>query len=144
VPDASHRSQIIIRTQSSQYWVWGGIGLVLIFVGVKNVVESPSRWYSLMLLILTWSVIFLWLTAYKISLDQNILSYSALLKGTVSVSRDDIVNAEVLSGRFGHAIIIRPKSGDPIVINTKPFGRSDLQLVLQFLADKIVNQSDLE
>jgi len=143
VPDAPHRNQINIRTQSSQYCIWGGIGLVLLFVGVKNVAEGPSGWYSLILLILIWSVVFLWLTSYKIALDQNILSYSALLKGTVSVSRDDIVNAEVLSSRFGHAIIINPKSGDPIVINTKPFRRSDLQIVLQFLADKIVNESDL-
>jgi hypothetical protein len=112
-------------------------------VGAKNVVENPSHWYSLILLVLAWSIVFFWLAAYKISIDQNILSYSALLKGTVSIRRDDIENAQVLSGRFQHAIIIRPKSGSPIAINTKPFRRSDLLIVLEFLGDKTVNRSDL-
>jgi hypothetical protein len=142
MPDVPHRSQIYIRAERSQYYFWGGVGLILIFVGVKNVVESPSHWYSLILLVLAWSILFLWLAAFKISIDQDILSYSALLKGTVSVSRDDIINAEVRSGRFEHAIIIRPKSGTPIVINTKPFRKSDLQVVLQFLSNKMVNRSD--
>jgi hypothetical protein len=143
MPGAPHRTQCI-RTERAQYFIWGGIGLVLLLVSANNVGEHPSHWYSLILLILAWSIVFLWLAAYKISIDEDVLSYSALLKGTVSISRDDIVSAEVLSGRLEHAIIINPKSGDRIIINTKPFRRSDVQIVLQFLADKIVvNKADL-
>jgi hypothetical protein len=143
MPDAPRRNQISIRTERPQYCIWGGIGLVLVVVAAKNIIENPSHWYSLLLLVLAWSIVLLWLAAYKISIDQNVLSYSALLKGTISISRDDIVTAEVLSGRFEHAIIIKPKTGNPIVINTKPFRRSDLQPVLQFLATKIVEKSNL-
>ena len=141
--DLPQRDRISINTERSQYYIWGGIGLVLAFVGAKNVFEDPSHWYSLTLLVLAWCILFAWLAAYRISIDQDVLSYSALLKGTISVSRNDIMSVEILSGRFSHAVIIKPKAGDPIVINTKPFKRSDLQLVLHFLADKIVNRPNL-
>jgi hypothetical protein len=142
MPGKPHPSQISFRTEVSQYYIWGGIGLVLIFVGIKNTVENPSHWYSLMFLTLAWIILFSWLAAYKICIEQDVLSYSAFLKGTVSVNRDDIAKAEVLSGRFAHAIIIELTSGYRIVINTKPFKKSDLQILLQFLANKIVHKSD--
>jgi hypothetical protein len=64
------------------------------------------------------------------------------IKGTVAVSREDILSAEVLSGRFEHAIVIRRRQGDTIMINTKPFSKADLRIVIDFLADKIARKPD--
>ena len=95
-----------------------------------------------MLLLLVWVVLFVWLAAYKITIDRNILSYSALIKGTVSVCRDNIVEAEMPTGRFEHVIVIKPTAGEPIFINTKPFSKNDLRIVIAFLADKMVDKPD--
>lgn len=95
-----------------------------------------------MLLLLAWVILFVWLAAYQITIDRNTLFYSALIKGTVSVCRDDIVEAEMPTGRFDHVIVIKPSAGEPIVINTKPFSKNDLRIVIGFLADKMIDKPD--
>ena len=134
--------QIVIRTERPIYFLWGIVGLVIIAVS-SNADKSAPVWFSFALFLLAWSILFLWLATYKITLDQNVLSYSGPLSGTISVHRDDIVSAEVLTGRFEHAIVIKRQSGNPIVINTKPFSKADLQIVIRFLSERIVGMPDL-
>jgi len=104
--------------------------------------KSLSFWFSFALLLLACIILLLWLATYKITIDKNVLCYSALLRGTISVHRDDIVSAEVLPGRFEHAIVIKRQVGDPIVINTKPFSKADLRIVIRFLSERIVDMPD--
>jgi hypothetical protein len=133
--------QIVIRTERPIYFLWSIVGLVIILVS-SNADKSAPFWFSFALFLLAWSILFLWLATYKITIDQNVLSYSVLLSGTVSVHRDDIVSAEVLPGRFEHAIVIKRQSGNPIVINTKPFSKADLRIVIRFLSERIVGMPD--
>jgi hypothetical protein len=133
--------QIVIRTERLRYFLWVIVGLVIILVSSKAD-KSPSFWFSSALLLLAWIILFLWLASYKITIDKNVLFYSALLRGTVSVHRNDIVSAEVLPGRFEHSIVIKRQLGDPIVINTKPFSKADLRIVIRFLSERIVDIPD--
>ncbi|HEY5128128.1 MAG TPA: hypothetical protein VIJ35_12705, partial [Bradyrhizobium sp.] len=133
---------IVIRTEKPVYFLWATIGLVIILVSSASADENAPFWFNLALLLLAWSILFLWLASYKITIDQNVLSYSVLFGGTVSVRRDDIVSAEVPLGRFQHAMVIKRQSGDPIVINTKPFSKADLRIVIRFLSERIVSMPD--
>lgn len=111
-------------------------------VGIRNVANNPTFWIGFILLLVAWVIVFVWLAAYKITIDRNFLSYSVLIKGTVSVCRGDIVEAEMPAGRFEHVIVIRSSAGEPIIINTKPFSKNDLRTVVGFLADKMVEKPD--
>jgi hypothetical protein len=133
---------VSIRTHRFRYYLWGGIASAVTLLGIKNVIENPSHWVSLMLLLFAWGIVFLWLAAYKITIDRGVLSYSALGKGSVSVRRDEIVSAEMPRGRFERAIVITRRVGDPVVINTKPFSKEDLRIIIRFLADKMVDKPD--
>jgi len=96
--------QIVIRTGRTRYFFWGVVGLAIVLAS-SRADKSPSFWFGFALFLLAWSTLFLRLATYKITIDQDVLSYSALLQGVVSVRRDDIVSAEVLSGRFEHALL---------------------------------------
>jgi hypothetical protein len=133
--------QIVIRSDRSMYFLWSIVGLVVI-LGSSIADKSATFWFGFALFLLAWGILFLWLATYKITIDQNALSYSALLRGTITVHRDDIVSAEVLSGRFEHAVVIKRQSGNPIVINTKPFSKADLRIVIRFLSEKIAGMPD--
>jgi hypothetical protein len=134
----SGSEKITIRTERSIYFFLGIFGLIITLVSIN----TENFWSNFMLFLLAWSILFLWLATYKITIDQNVLSYSVLLKGTVSVRRDDIVSAEVLLGRFEHAIVIRRQLDSSIVINTKPFSKADLRIVIRFLSERIVGVPD--
>jgi hypothetical protein len=143
-PDSTPRNsteRISIRTERFRYYWWGSIALAIFLAGIKDVVEA-SRWGGLMLYLFTWSIVFLWLAGYRIIIDRDVLSYSEFAKSSVSVHRDDIVSAEVPAGRFEHSIVIKRRVGSPIIINTKPFSKNDLKIVIRFLADKMVDKPD--
>jgi hypothetical protein len=134
--------RIVIRTEKPVYVLWSIFGLVIILFSTGNSDKNVPFWFNLALLLLAWSILFLWLASYKITIDQNVLSFSTLFGGTVSVRRDDVVSAEVPLGRFQRAIVIKRQSGDPIVINTKPFSKADLRIVIRFLSERIVSMPD--
>jgi hypothetical protein len=96
------KEPITIRTERFRYYLWGGIAALVVLVGIKNVIENPSHWVSLMLLLFVWGIVFLWLATYKITIDRDSLTYSALGKGSVSVSRVDIMSAAGQPHRYQH------------------------------------------
>jgi hypothetical protein len=135
--------RIVIRAEKRVFVVWGcaGIGIALASISASS--KSATFWYSFTLFTLGWCVLLLWLTTYKITIDQDILSYSVFMRGTIAVSREDILSAKVLPSRFQNAIVIERRLGDPIVVNTKPFSKADLRVVIEFLADKIAQKPGL-
>jgi hypothetical protein len=129
---------IVIRTERSWYILWGAIAFGVTTIGLIQLAAVPfaenlSRWAVFALNLLTWSIVFSWFMTYKICIDRNVLSYTELFKGTASVRIDEISNVELPHGRFKHAIVIKRQIGDPIVINTKPFGKIGIQVVFGFL-----------
>jgi hypothetical protein len=110
--------------------------LVSILSGNKR----STFWYSVAIYVLAWALFLVWLASYGITIDQETLTYATFGRAPIAVNRADILRVEVPSGRFRNEIKIERRQGDPILINAKPFSRSDLRIVAQFLGDKLAQK----
>lgn len=129
--------QVVLRTERIQFVYVGCIGLVIIIVSWFQLSGKPAQWITFLLLLMAWFSIFWWLSRFRIVLASHVLTYSQPGKRAVSVDRGEISSVALHFGRFEHAIVINCFTGRPVKINTKPFSRADLRLVVNFLSEKI-------
>jgi|ERR1700677_2736071 len=88
--------------------------------------KSSTFWYSGAIYVLAWALFLVWLATFG--------------RAPIAVNRADILRVEVPSGRFRIEMKIERRQGGPILINAKPFSKSDLRIVAQFLGDKLAQK----
>jgi hypothetical protein len=129
---------LVLRPDKRRIAIFGAIAVCILLVSIANGHKGSIFWYSSALYVLGWAIFLLWLASYKVAIDGEILSYTSFGKTSAVVNRGDVLSAELSPRRFPSQVKIE-RYGDPILINAKPFGGSDLRIVMDFLSDKTTN-----
>lgn len=134
-------SPTIIKPKPSGFYYWAIFGMIFGAVGVYGSIGSRSGWPVVIIFILIWSLIGLMLQSYTIIIDHGTLQSKALLRKTITIRHNDIAMAKLRFSPLQHEILINQREREPVVLNVKPFTRSDIQTIIEFLGDKVVNDS---
>jgi hypothetical protein len=129
--------QLVFKTEKRRLVVFGIIAVFIALVSIANSHKSSTFWYVLTLYVLVWALALVWLASYRITIDQETLSYTTFCRAQIAVNRANILRVEIPSGRFQNVIKIERQEGDPILISAKPFSESDLKIVFEFLSNNI-------
>jgi hypothetical protein len=130
-------TRFVFRTDNHRLVFFGVTAVCIALVSIANSHKSSTFWYVLTLYVLVWAVALMWLASHRITIDQEMLSYSTLGKAEIVINRADILRVDIPLGRFKNVIKIERLQGDPILINAKPFSESDLRIVFEFLSNNI-------
>jgi hypothetical protein len=135
---------VVIRTTPGQYALWGALlAIVVLFgysAGAFDVRAQPSKWVGILLLSGAWSAIFYWWLCFKIEITDHQLSYRSPFKGSISLTRKDVTGYRLYEGLRStrgslpvHTIVIQTQTRGDIEINTKPFSKSDIGILIRLL-----------
>jgi hypothetical protein len=130
-------TRLVFRTENHRLVFFGVIAVCIALVGIANGHKSSTFWYALTLYVLAWTLALVWLASYRITIDQETLSYATFGRAPIVVNRANILRVDMPLARFQNVIKIERRQGDPILINTKPFSKSDLKIVFEFLSNNI-------
>jgi hypothetical protein len=133
-------TQPVFRTEKRRLAVFAVIAVSIMLVSILNGDKISTFWYSVAIYVLAWVLFLVWLACYGIKIDQETLTYTTFGRAPIAVNRADILRVEVPSGRFRNEIKIERRQGGPMLINAKPFSRSDLPIVAQFRGDKLAQK----
>ena len=117
---------------------------------ILNTIQDSTKWPGIVLTVFMLICIYAWLRGYKITLQGDVFSFKFPLSRMFTLRICEIKNVDFKLGKiinptgniFEHSITIyRFGNALPIVINTKPFSKSDIEKMYHFLRDKSVAHS---
>jgi hypothetical protein len=149
------RLRLVARSTSVLFLIIGASGICLCdmeFVAaitsfIRGLSGSADRfgfaWLSGFI-----GTLFAWVGAYELRITDDKIDYFSFLTGARSLHRRDIDHARVRVGWFTYSDRFRPTnrlemlpissaSLKPIIVNLKAFRRSDLDVVFEWLGDKL-------
>lgn len=95
--DSNIHDRLTMRACPSSYAVFGAFLLPLLILAVLVVLKHPTRidtWEMLGIVILVGGLAFWWLSAHRLTIVADRLSYSRLFGGTVSITFHEIVSVD--------------------------------------------------
>lgn len=129
--------------------IWGGLSIPFLIAA-----RTEPSFLSLAIVALgTGGGFFLWLSRYRLEVNDGILIYRTLFTGCRSLPVKDIARLKAVSGYEStkddtkpyFRVVVEPRAGTPheeLSINLNVFKREDLALFEQFLAERGVDVRD--
>jgi len=133
------------RSCASTYIVLGSFAGILLVCGFAAFLRTHDRNIVLVPLLAT-ALLFSWISAFKIEVVNDVLTYRTLFGGRRSIALSLIKTAETDIGSFAalgpfYRLMLYPSDGSrPIAINMKVFSRQDLHRVFEILGPKLTKK----
>lgn len=141
---------IVIKAHPPIYIMFSVLFSLPFFFSIFNTIQNSTKWPGIIIIVFILICIYAWLRGYKITLQGDVFSFKLPFSRMIALRICEIKNVDFKLGRiinptgsiFEHSITIyRFENALPIVINTKPFSKSDIEKIYHFLRDKSVAHS---
>ena len=141
-----------LRPSISSAFVFGTLGAVLFLIFAIPALREPQMWLPAALILIGSVLAIVWVTSFRIDVQEGIFRYSSLFRATRSLKLGDICSASVDIGPRGYWDRLKPtvrltikagKQSPPefLTVNLKPFRGSDVEALLKLLSERGFIQS---
>jgi hypothetical protein len=135
---------LVLRARSSAFLVFAMIaGIPTLVAFVAGLVRGGEAWKLAALCAAGLRICLLWLSAFRLTLSNETITYRRLLGGTKSLPLADIRSAQILIGSFDMSDRFKPtlrltlwsrgNDNPPLVINMRVFAAERIDRVLEQL-----------
>jgi hypothetical protein len=125
--------QLVLKADKRRLVLFTVVSAGILVVSAANSERSSTFWYSATLYILIFIIFLSWLASYKVVIKGDVFSYFVVDRSPIIIHRGEILHVAPPRGRFQNVIKVERHRGGEVLINAKPFSRSDLKIIMEFL-----------
>ncbi len=137
-----------IRTEWVSYLVWSILFCPMVVIAIIATYQDDTFWPMDILLIIFLGFVILWLKGFKIDILEDKVMYKTLFSRKKEIRYSEVkkmklevgVNNQNTAGKgFYRLVFLGSLSETILVINMKPFGKNDLAILIDAVANKSTN-----